>query len=236
MSSLLITDPPYRSSQTVWDLIDNLIPRLWYAKCLLNGISKTISDFYLCKIIYKEMIHYFIIPGYGGSGVNHWQTWFEQSGVNFHRIVQKDWNNPDINDWISTLDNAITKYEPESVVLVAHSLGCLTVAEWAKRYNRNIKAALLVAPPDTDLLHYKLQKELFPEVPLSKLNFPSRLVASTNDPWAKIEQAEFYAQSWGSEFINIGRAGHINDISGHYEWREGLEILYSLADEISYSG
>jgi predicted alpha/beta hydrolase family esterase len=102
------------------------------------------------------------------------------------------------------------------------------VAEWARRYQRKIKAALLVAPPDTNLLNEKLAKELFPKIPLSKLNFPTKLVASTNDPWATIEKAAFYAQSWGSEFINIGQAGHVNDLSGHYEWNEGLELLYSL--------
>ena len=174
------------------------------------------------------MTHYFIIPGYRGSGENHWQTWFENSGGNFQRILQKDWDNPDMDEWISTLDKTIAEYESESVVLVAHSLGCLAVAEWAKRYKRRIKAALLVAPPDTNLLHQKLQKVLFDKVPLGKLNFPSKLVASTNDPWATIQKAEFYAQNWGSELINIGKAGHINDLSGHYKWEEGLDILYSL--------
>ncbi|MEI8271823.1 MAG: alpha/beta hydrolase [Paludibacter sp.] len=174
------------------------------------------------------MTNYFIIPGYGGSGENHWQTWLEKSGENFQRVIQKDWNNPNIDDWTSTLDKTLAEYEHESVVLIAHSLGCLMVAEWAGRYNRNIKAALLVAPPDTDQLHGKLQKKLFAEVPLSKLNFPTKLVASTNDPWATIKKAKFYAQHWGSEFINIGQAGHINDLSGHYEWQQGLELLYSL--------
>ena len=174
------------------------------------------------------MTHYFIIPGYGGSGENHWQSWFEESGENFQRIAQKDWNNPDIDDWTSTLDKTLAEYKPESVVLVAHSLGCLTVAEWAKRYNRSVKAALLVAPPDTDLLQKKLQKDLFPQIPLKKLNFPTKLIASTNDPWATIEKAEFYARHWGSELVNIGQAGHINDLSGHYEWEQGLELLYSF--------
>lgn len=176
----------------------------------------------------KAMTNYFIIPGLGGSGEKHWQTWFEKSGENFQRIVQKDWNNPDIAEWVSNIDKVIAEYEHESVVLVAHSLGCLIVAEWAKRYNRKINAALLVAPPDTELLHEKLKRELFAEVPLSKLNFPTKLIASTNDPWATIEKAEFYAQNWGSKFINIGQAGHINDLSGHNEWEEGLDLLYSL--------
>jgi len=174
------------------------------------------------------MTNYLIIPGYGGSDSNHWQTWLENTQLNFKRINQNDWNNPDISDWISTIDNTISAYNPETVVLVAHSLGCLAIAEWAACYNRNIKAALLVAPPDTELVDRKLKRKLFIQEPLQKLNFPTILVASTTDPWATIEKAEFYANNWGSELINIGDAGHINSISGHYEWHEGLEILNSI--------
>ncbi|HLP05475.1 MAG TPA: alpha/beta fold hydrolase [Paludibacter sp.] len=175
-----------------------------------------------------HMTNYFIVPGYGGSGPDHWQTYFEKSPGNFKRINQKDWDHPDIDEWTETVDKAIAGYDPESVVLVAHSLGCLTVAEWVKRYNRKIKAALLVAPPDTDVINKKVRGKLFTESPTQRIPFPTTLVASTNDPWASIEKAEFYARQWGSEFINIGDAGHINAQSGLGEWKQGLEILSKL--------
>jgi uncharacterized protein len=174
------------------------------------------------------MTNYFIIPGYGGSGPEHWQTYFENTQTNFQRINQKDWDHPNIDEWAETVDKAIEGYDPESVVLVAHSLGCLTVAEWVRRYNRKIKAALLVAPPDTDVINQKVQEKLFEVSPTQRIPFPTTLIASTNDPWASIEKAEFYAQKWGSEFINIGAAGHINAQSGLGEWKQGLEILSKL--------
>lgn len=174
------------------------------------------------------MTNYFIVPGLGNSGERHWQTYFERTQKNFRRVMQQSWDEPNIDEWVENLDKAISDYNLESVVLVAHSLGCLIVAEWAKRYNRTIKAALLVAPPDTDLLHKKLQTVLFDELPIQRINFQTILVASTNDSWSNLEKAEFYAHKWGSKFVNIGEAGHINDVSGHYEWKEGLKILYSL--------
>jgi len=174
------------------------------------------------------MTNYFIIPGYKGSGPDHWQTWIENTQTNFQRIHQKDWDHPNIHEWAENIDKAIAWYDPESVVLVAHSLGCLTVAEWVKRYNRKIKAALLVAPPDTDVIRKKVDGSLFEESPTHSIPFRTTLVASTNDPWISIEKAEFYARNWGSEFINIGEAGHINNLSGYGEWEEGLEILRKL--------
>jgi uncharacterized protein len=186
--------------------------------CQFNGISNQIVENYLCIIKDKDMTNYFIIPGLGGSGLNHWQTWFENSQQNFQRIEQNDWDKPDISEWAITVEKAIATYNLESVVLVAHSLGCLTVAEWASRYKKKIKAALLVAPPDADLLNEKLQKRIFENVPLAKFDFETILIASSNDPWASIEKAEYYATNWGSKFINIGQAGHINESSGHGKW------------------
>jgi len=197
-------------------------------KCLINGISKLSFLRYLCTIKYTTMTNYFIIPGYQGSGADHWQTWIESTQPNFHRIQQRDWDNPDIIEWADNIDKAIADYDPESVVLVAHSLGCITVAEWVKRYNRRVKAALLVAPPDVDVIRDKVDSNLVKELPTQRIPFRTTLVASTNDPWMSIERAEYYAHNWGSEFINIGEAGHINSLSGYGEWYEGLEILSRL--------
>jgi predicted alpha/beta hydrolase family esterase len=174
------------------------------------------------------MTNYFIVPGLGGSGPEHWQTYFERTGENFQRIEQKDWNSPDIDEWTETIEKTISNYDPQTVVLVGHSLGCLTIASWASRYNRKIKAALLVAPPDAELIQKKLETMLFDKFSTQKINFRTILVASTNDPWATIDRAKYYADKWGSQFINIGAAGHINDLSGHYDWNQGLEILHSL--------
>ena len=50
----------------------------------------------------------------------------------------------------------------------------------------------------------------------------------TNDIWVSLERAKYFAENWGSEFINIGDAGHINTTSGHTNWEEGLTILKKL--------
>jgi len=174
------------------------------------------------------MTHYFIIPGYQGSGPEHWQTWIEDKQPNFHRIQQRDWDKPDLAEWSAEIDKVIADYDPESVVLVAHSLGCLTVVDWVKRYKRKVKAALLVAPPDAEIIRKKLDENLLEETPMHKIPFRTTLVASTNDPWISIEKAECYAENWGSEFINIGDAGHINNLSGYGEWEQGYEILKKM--------
>jgi uncharacterized protein len=174
------------------------------------------------------MTNYFIVPGLGGSGPDHWQTYFERSSGNFQRIIQQNWDEPNISEWVKTIDKAISAYDPKTVVLVGHSLGCPTIAQWAAHSHKKIKGALLVAPPDIESFQEKLHVGLFPELPIDKINFPTIVVASTNDHWDKDMKASFYAAHWGSTFLTVGDAGHINDLSGYGNWEEGLDILRSL--------
>jgi predicted alpha/beta hydrolase family esterase len=162
------------------------------------------------------------------QGEQHWQTFFEQSGSNFLRIDQQDWDAPNCKDWIEAVDKAIAGYDLSNVILIRHSLGCSTIAHWAARYNKKIKGALLVAPSDPEAPHYDFPAKGFAPIPKEKIKFKTIVVASTDDPWVSLDRAEFFAKNWGSEFINIGNAGHINVSSGHTQWEEGLGILKTL--------
>lgn len=115
------------------------------------------------------------------------------------------------------------------MVLVAHSLACLVVAHWAARTGRKVKGALLVAPPDPDGPNFPAAATGFSPLPAVALGFPSIVVASSNDPYGSIAFAQSWAQTWGSRFVGIGPAGHINSQSGLGEWRAGLSLLRELA-------
>lgn len=68
----------------------------------------------------------------------------------------------------------------------------------------------------------------FENTPLMPFDFPSILVASTNDEYASIEYAQKLAMLWGSRFINVGNKGHINALSGLGFWEEGFVLLKRL--------
>lgn len=171
------------------------------------------------------MTNYLIVPGLNNSGPEHWQTIFEKSGNNFHRIIQKEWEAPDRNDWVEKIDREVSVYSLSSVVLIGHSLGCTAIASWARDYRKKIKGALLVAPSDIEMAQYNFPAVGFDPIPKSKINFKTIVVASANDPWVSLQRAKMFADNWGSEFINIGNAGHINTDAGYGEWNEGLLIL-----------
>ena len=170
--------------------------------------------------------HFFIVPGLGNSGPDHWQTYFERLNPDFTRIEQRSWDCPDRQEWVETLAQALEGEDLSQVVLIAHSLGCATVAHWAGQFGHRIKGALLVAPSDVETAHYAAFPTTgFGPMPLARLPFPSKVVMSRNDEWVTPVRARQFAEAWGSELVDIGAAGHINTASGHGAWPEGLELL-----------
>ena len=63
---------------------------------------------------------------------------------------------------------------------------------------------------------------------LEPLPFPSIVVASNDDIYVTEETARSYATAWGSRFVLLRGAGHINSDSGLGLWKEGLQLLDSL--------
>ncbi|WP_159472696.1 alpha/beta hydrolase [Dyadobacter sp. 3J3] len=170
------------------------------------------------------------VPGLAGSGPQHWQTlWEVQQPDVFNRIEQDNWDWPNREDWVERLQEYISKLTSPTV-LVAHSLGCITVVHWAAKYSSPwIEGALLVAPADAELSKRLNFVEGFVPIPFRPLPFKSIVVASTNDIYASIKRSQFFADAWGSTFINLGKKGHINAVSKLEDWPEGKEILKQLA-------
>lgn len=168
-----------------------------------------------------------ILPGIGGSSPAHWQSLWEKKNPSFMRVMQDDWNNPVCEQWLTALDDSVKK-AGSNVVLVAHSLGCILVANWAALTTCQVKAALLVAPPDPDGPNFPKAAVGFAPVALETFRFPCIIVASSNDPYASLIFGKSCASAWGSRFVSIGAAGHINTNSGLGEWPEGFSLLQEL--------
>ena len=169
-----------------------------------------------------------ILPGWQNSGPDHWQSrWERQHG--FQRVEQHDWQRPLRGDWISRVEDVLLACD-EPAVLVAHSLGCMTTAAWAA-HSRNtglVKAALLVAPPDTARDDLRQMLPGWGAVALQRLPFESIVIASSNDRWCSLARAREFAQAWGAQFVDVGPCGHLNTESGLADWPEAYERLIKL--------
>ncbi|PTY38496.1 hypothetical protein BGP77_12370 [Saccharospirillum sp. MSK14-1] len=174
--------------------------------------------------------HCLILPGYGDSGPQHWQSRWQQD-THFERVEQTDWIHAERTAWVAALEGAVQRNADRQLWLVAHSLGCLTVAFWAAEHPlTQVQGALLVAPPDPNGDQFPASVRGFNPVPAQWLPFPSTVVMSTNDPYAKPAFAEQCATQWGSHLVNLGDCGHINHDSGLDDWPEGRALLQALME------
>ncbi|MGK2876768.1 MAG: RBBP9/YdeN family alpha/beta hydrolase [Nocardioides sp.] len=76
-----------------------------------------------------------IVPGIYDSGPAHWQSYWEADHPDARRISPGSFDRPDLHDWVEAIADAIASCGT-APVLVAHSLGCLVVLEWAKGSER----------------------------------------------------------------------------------------------------
>ena len=173
------------------------------------------------------------IPGWNGSGAEHWQTLWERDCPNFQRIGQHDWIRPSREDWLDRMESSVQAAN-RPALLVAHSLGCLAVAHLAAEGRaRGVAGAFLVAPPwlsnpdghPAELAGFRIKR-------FEKLPFPSAFIASENDPHLPIDLGTCMSKAWGSRFVNAGPQGHINADSGHGPWPFGMDLLRRLALDI----
>ncbi|MCU4180546.1 RBBP9/YdeN family alpha/beta hydrolase [Bosea sp. BH3] len=164
-----------------------------------------------------------IIPGWGGSGPDHWQSRWEARLTTARRVEQPDWYKPSRHVWADRIIAAI-RGATRPVVLVAHSAGVSAVAYAAEHLHKGeVAGAFLVAPAS------ERAKRAVPgmgpdfiEHRREKLPFPSVLIASTDDSYCTQDEARELAAAWGSEFVDAGESGHINSESGHGPWPDGL--------------
>lgn len=187
--------------------------------------------------MHNESIRYLIVPGWQGSGDGHWQTHWQNSLPNSSRVEQADWFKPRLEDWVGELQRTISA-ERTPVILIAHSLGCITVAHWARlaplESLRQVQGALLVAPADVERPNCSPALRNFAPIPKDLLPFPTQIVTSDNDAAVSTQRAMEMARDWGAEAGILSQAGHINVKSGHRRWEQGFAYLYRLQSRMEH--
>jgi predicted alpha/beta hydrolase family esterase len=150
-----------------------------------------------------------VVPGLHDSGPAHWQTWLQAGERSALRVTQRDWAEPDLDRWAARIASALERAGPGPWIAAAHSFGCLAlVRHLSKHPDSPVAAALLVAPADPNKFGVAAL------LPAHRLVVPSAVIGSDSDPWMSAGEARRWAGRWGSRWVNLGDAGHINSESG----------------------
>jgi predicted alpha/beta hydrolase family esterase len=164
------------------------------------------------------------IAGIGNSGPEHWQArWHRRAGGVW--VEHRSWDRPDRDVWVAELDDALRAVSGPRL-LIAHSLGCTLVAEWAAEHqDAAVAGAFLVAPPDVHGAAFPGAASGFGAARQPRLPFRTIVVASEDDPFGSLEHATGVAECLGARLVSIGRHGHVNADSGLGGWPAGWSVL-----------
>ena len=159
-----------------------------------------------------------IVPGLRNSDEQHWQSQWQAQLPTSKRIAVDDWNTADLDKWKAGIRAELQRQE-QPVVIIAHSFGTLASASIAAETPEKIAALFLVAPADPDKF------QIAPRLPQSLLKVPTKIIASSNDPWLSAGKAAFWALQWGADFLRLDNVGHINNDSRLGSWPQGIQLF-----------
>lgn len=102
----------------------------------------------------SQTTHYLILPGWRRARrTSTGRATGSAACRAASRVEQADWHNPDPHSWVAALERQVAAAR-SPLILVAHSLGTITVAHWAAQAPlaslRKVRGALLVAPADVE--------------------------------------------------------------------------------------
>ena len=175
-----------------------------------------------------------IVPGLRDHVEDHWQTILSRKLPHSRTVPPLEHDKLSCAARVDALDQALASIAGP-VVLVAHSAGVMITVHWALHHQRDIKGALLAAPPDFEAPlpdgypnRDALRQHGWLPTPRSRLPFPSIVAASMNDPLARFDAVAQLADAWGSRLVELGPVGHLNPASGYGEWMRAGEFIAEL--------
>ncbi|WP_328326348.1 MULTISPECIES: RBBP9/YdeN family alpha/beta hydrolase [unclassified Streptomyces] len=178
-----------------------------------------------------------IVPGLRDHVPEHWQTILGNKIPDARTVPPVATGRLSCDTQVAALEEVLSEV-PGPVVLVAHSVGVLTVTHWAQRHRRPVQGALLATPPDLETplpegqpTPDDLHRNGWLPVPRTPLPFPSIVAASTDDPLAGFAPVAALAWAWGSRLVDLGPVGHLNPAAGYGEWPQAGEFVRELSGE-----
>jgi len=167
--------------------------------------------------------NFLLLHGYGGKHPEHWQShlanFLDEDNQNFKYPDFPEPDLPKLDKWMENLDRIFEHFNPSSLVVAAHSLGCALWLHYIKKRPdiRPLKV-YLVSPPLNDCGIAEISNFFpLPDLDLSDQNYLA--IGSDNDDFIPKKDFEDFAKKYKIPLKILHGAGHINaPVFGYWEW------------------
>jgi uncharacterized protein len=173
-----------------------------------------------------------VVPGWNGSGDDHWQTWLERelhgAGRETRRVAFADVDHPDLAQWLDTLRATLIGLPDDGFDVVAHSLGSVLWLHHVADSGTSPRPArvALVSPPSPHTTTDEIAPFFPPPMDVDTVRRSADgtvLVAGDADPYLPEGIAAGYGLPLKMATTVVPGGGHLNPESGYGEWPTVLD-------------
>lgn len=163
-----------------------------------------------------------------------WFPWLEKTAapqINLNRLSLPTPFNPRVDQWDAAVDQQIPV--ADGLILVAHSLGCITALRFVARHKLQDVHLLLVGAFDQNLPHYPELDTFMTPAPDYRQITPkissATVITAKDDPIAPYQDSVSVARRLNAKLIVQPYGGHFLSSDGFTEFPLVLKELRRLA-------
>jgi predicted alpha/beta hydrolase family esterase len=173
-----------------------------------------------------------LIPGWTGSGPEHWQSWLagelRAAGREVRVPALPDVEHPELVGWLAALASCLTGLAEDGYDVLAHSLGAVLWLHHvaSKASSPRPARVALVAPPSPRLDAPEIAEFLPPPLDVDTVRHSADgtvLVGSDGDPYCPEGIAAAYGLPLKMPTTIIAGGGHLNSDGGYGPWPAALD-------------
>ncbi len=173
-----------------------------------------------------------VVPGWQGSGPEHWQSWLavqlREAGREVRVPALPDVDRPDLAGWLAALRTSLDGLPDDGYDVLAHSLGALLWLHHVASTTASPRAArvALVAPPSPRLELAEIAQFLPTPMDIDTVRHSADgtvLVGGDADPYCPEGISAAYGRPLKMPTTIIAGGGHLNEASGYGPWPAVLD-------------
>lgn len=177
-----------------------------------------------------------ILHGIQGKAGDHWEQWLhDQLVAQGYPVIMPtlpESQHPERFAWLRAAKQYIQDVDPESLIIVGHSLGVATALDVIETNEKKVRALISVSgfsyDYGSDLNNYFMDKKIIDFVEVKNHLEQSFVLYGDNDPYVPQNVLHDLAEELEVTPTVLPKGGHLNTAAGYTTFPQVLKIIESI--------